>query len=116
LPQQDETMNDKVKTTRLEDGFVVMSDENITGRRLFASREVAIIHITVHPDGEIKPHAAAVNMEFFVIAGQGRFSVGDDEVLAEPGTLVESPANIPHGIVNAGKDPLVLLAVKNRPQ
>lgn len=109
-------MTDKVKITRLEDGFVVMSDENMTGRRLFASGEVAIIHMTVHPAGVVTPHAAAVNMEFFVISGHGRFSVGDDEVLAEPGTLVESPANIPHGIVNVGKDPLVLLAVKNRPQ
>jgi mannose-6-phosphate isomerase-like protein (cupin superfamily) len=109
-------MNDKVKTTRLEDGFVVMSDENMTGCKLFASSEVAIIHMTIHPGGAVTPHSAAVNMEFFVIAGQGRFSVGDDEVLAEPGTLVESPANVPHGIVNVGKEPLVLLAVKNRPQ
>ena len=109
-------MNNKVKTTRLEDGFVVMSDANMTGLRLFASSEVTIIHMTIHPGAEVKPHAADVNMEFFVIEGQGRFSVGDDAVLAEPGTLVESPANIPHGIVNAGEEPLVLLAIKNRPR
>jgi mannose-6-phosphate isomerase-like protein (cupin superfamily) len=102
-----------MKTTRLEDGFVVMSDRNMTGRRLYASAEATIIHMTINPGGAVEPHSAEVDMEFFVLSGEGRFLVGEDSVLAGPGTLVESPAGIPHGIANVGEEPLLLLAVKN---
>jgi mannose-6-phosphate isomerase-like protein (cupin superfamily) len=102
-----------MKATRLEEGFLVMSDESMTGRRLYSSATVTVIHMTVNIGREIAPHSADVDMEFFVIAGRGRFSVGDEELIAEKGTLVESPGKIPHGIANIGNESLELLAIKN---
>lgn len=102
-----------MRTTRIDEGAIVMSDERMTGRRLYASPAAAIIHMTVNPGQEVLPHSADVDMEFFVIAGRGRFSVGGESAAAEPGTLVESPAGIPHGIANVGEGPLELLAFKN---
>jgi mannose-6-phosphate isomerase-like protein (cupin superfamily) len=102
-----------MKMTRMEDGAVVMSDDRMTGRRLYASEAATVIYMTINPGKEILPHPADVDMEFFVIEGKGRFSVGDESALAEAGTLVESPAGLPHGISNAGERPLVILAIKN---
>jgi mannose-6-phosphate isomerase-like protein (cupin superfamily) len=102
-----------MRTTRLDEGFVVMSDGSMTGRRLYASSAIAVIHMTINPDREVAPHSAEVDMEFFVIAGTGRFSVGDEAIVAGSGTLVESPAGVPHGIANVGEGPLELLAIKN---
>ena len=102
-----------MKITKVEDGFVVMSDGNMTGRRLYESSGCAIIHMTVQPGREVAPHAAAVDMEFYVLEGRGRFMVGDESREAGPGSLVESPRNISHGIVNTGSGPLRLLAIKN---
>ena len=102
-----------MKVTSLDEAAIVMQDSRFTGRRLYASDGATIIHMTIHPGQEIAPHAADVDMEFFVIAGTGRFSVGGELADAESGTLVESPADIPHGIANAGPTPLELLAVKN---
>lgn len=101
-----------MKVTRVEDAFVVMSDANFTGRRLYSSPSAALIHMTVNPGRGIPPHAADADMAFFVIKGIGLFSLGAEEVVAEAGALVEGPAGVPHGIENIGEGPLVLFVVK----
>ncbi len=102
-----------MKTTRLDEAFVVMSDERMTGRRLYASPSAVIVHMTVHPGREVEPHSADVDLELFVISGKGRFSVGDESAQAGPGDLIECPADMPHGIVNMGEGPLELIVIKN---
>jgi len=102
-----------MKLTSIDQGFLVMSDENMEGRRLFASPDAAVIHITVQSGHAIEPHAASVDMEFFVLEGRGLFSVGGESAEAGPGVLVESPRDIPHGIKNPGPGPLRVLAIKN---
>ena len=102
-----------MKVTRIEEGAILMQDARMTGRRLYASDAATVIHMVVNPGQEIAPHAADVDMEFFVVSGRGRFTVGDEAAEAGPGALVESPAGIPHGIANPGTSPLELIAVKN---
>jgi mannose-6-phosphate isomerase-like protein (cupin superfamily) len=102
-----------MKVTSLNDAFIVMQDDRMTGRRLYASDGATIIHMIIHPGQAIAPHAADVDMEFYVISGSGRFSVGDESADAGSGMLVVSPAEIPHGITNTGSAPLELIAVKN---
>jgi mannose-6-phosphate isomerase-like protein (cupin superfamily) len=102
-----------MKITKIEEGFVVMSDEAFTGRRLYDSPQATLIHMTIRPGRAIEPHAASVDMEFFVLEGRGLFTVGEESADAGPGALVESPKDIPHGIRNLGLGDLRVLAVKN---
>ena len=46
---------------------------------------------------------------YFVLEGRGRFTVGEEEREAGPGTLVLAPAGVPHGVTNAGAERLSLL-------
>jgi len=46
---------------------------------------------------------------YLVLAGRGRFSVGDEEKEAGAGALVIAPSGIPHGVINAGGERLSLL-------
>jgi mannose-6-phosphate isomerase-like protein (cupin superfamily) len=46
---------------------------------------------------------------YFVLAGHGRFLVGDEEREAATGTLVIAPAGVPHGVTNTGAERLSLL-------
>ena len=48
---------------------------------------------------------------YFVLAGRGRFTVGDEEREADAGTLVLAPAGVPHGVTNTGAERLSLLVV-----
>ena len=46
---------------------------------------------------------------YFVVEGQGQFTVGDETGQAGPGITVWAPAGAPHGVVNQGDVRLVLL-------
>jgi quercetin dioxygenase-like cupin family protein len=46
---------------------------------------------------------------YFVLEGSGKFTVGDEERVAETGSLVVAPAGIPHGVTNNRSGRLSLL-------
>jgi quercetin dioxygenase-like cupin family protein len=46
---------------------------------------------------------------YFVLTGKARFTVGEEEREAGPGTVVVAPAGIPHGVTNTGSERLSLL-------
>jgi quercetin dioxygenase-like cupin family protein len=46
---------------------------------------------------------------YFVLEGSGTFTVGNEERLAEAGTVVAAPAGIQHGVTNSGNERLSLL-------
>jgi len=46
---------------------------------------------------------------YFVVEGQGEFTVGDETRTAGNGVAVWAPAGVPHGVTNRGSERLVLL-------
>lgn len=46
---------------------------------------------------------------YFVLSGNGRFTIGDEHQIAAAGTLVVAPAGVPHGVENQGNERLSLL-------
>ncbi|MCU1264294.1 MAG: hypothetical protein JWM21_612 [Acidobacteria bacterium] len=46
---------------------------------------------------------------YFVLEGSGRFTIGEIEREAGPGTLVIAPSRVPHGVANMGGERLSLL-------
>lgn len=57
---------------------------------------------------EIHAHAGADKF-YFVLEGQGRFTVGDEVCEVEAGGLIIAPAGIMHGVINTGVERLSLL-------
>jgi mannose-6-phosphate isomerase-like protein (cupin superfamily) len=48
---------------------------------------------------------------FFVSVGQGRFTLGEEQVDARPGDVFGVPAGVKHGLTNPGKDPVELVVL-----
>lgn len=64
--------------------------------------------------GQVQPvHAhAGADKFYFVLAGRGSFTVGDEQQIADAGTVVVAPAGMPHGVTNSGDERLsVLVAI-----
>ncbi len=61
--------------------------------------------------GQVQPvHAhAGADKFYFVVAGSGSFTVGDDQQTATAGTVVVAPAGVSHGVTNNGMERLSLL-------
>jgi quercetin dioxygenase-like cupin family protein len=64
----------------------------------------------LEPGQTQKVHAhSGADKFYFVLDGQGSFTVGDEEQLVEAGGLVVAPSGIPHGVTNNGSARLSLL-------
>ena len=46
---------------------------------------------------------------YMVVAGRGRFQVGDEEFDGQAGQVIWAPAGVPHGVTNNGDTLLTLL-------
>jgi mannose-6-phosphate isomerase-like protein (cupin superfamily) len=46
---------------------------------------------------------------YFILEGQGIFTIGEVQQEAEAGTLVVAPASVPHGVRNEGQNRLTIL-------
>lgn len=64
-------------------------------------------HAATHP-----PHVHAEDEFFFVLEGTARFYLDNDSVIAEKYTSFYCPANVKHGIANAGETELKYLVIK----
>jgi quercetin dioxygenase-like cupin family protein len=73
---------------------------------------VSLIDGTWQPGGFAPiPHVHQGEDEtFYTLAGRFEFRIGDDRVVADPGTLVFVPRGILHGFRVAGDEPARLLA------
>ncbi|MCE9544653.1 MAG: cupin domain-containing protein [Planctomycetia bacterium] len=65
-----------------------------------------------HPGAGVPPHMHTREDEtFYVAAGQVRFQVGEESILAVAGTTVFAPRNVPHAYTIVGEEEAVLLFV-----
>jgi quercetin dioxygenase-like cupin family protein len=59
-------------------------------------------HIHDHPDQD---------KFYFILQGEGRFTVGETTQVCGTGELILAPAGVPHGVLNHGAAPLTFLTV-----
>jgi quercetin dioxygenase-like cupin family protein len=89
----------------------VPSPQEGVGKATLFRGEKLMLGLNALPAGaEQRVHTHVGQDKFYhVLEGAGRFTVGGDEQLAGPGTVVWAPAGVPHGVRNPGQAPLVLL-------
>jgi quercetin dioxygenase-like cupin family protein len=102
-----------MKKTAIDEGRIIKDDSGVLARVVYSAPEAMIVHIAVGPGGFVAPHVTPVDMEFFVIEGEGTFILGEESTEAGAGTLIPSPRGVPHGMRNAGPGILRVLAVKS---
>jgi mannose-6-phosphate isomerase-like protein (cupin superfamily) len=83
----------------------ILEDGSTTGHRLAVAEGTLAPHTPGPPQ-----HRHALHDEgFYVVSGIVRFTIGDREHDARPGTLVMVPPGAPHTFANPGDEPAVLL-------
>ncbi len=101
-----------MKAFRVADSPVAMDAGGVVGKKVYARKELALIHMELSPGSVVAPHATPFDAQFFVLEGSGEILIGDETVKVEADTLVESPKGIPHGIRNTGSARMRLLVLK----
>jgi quercetin dioxygenase-like cupin family protein len=81
-------------------------------RQLYNHDNAQAMHITLQPGQSLKPHITPVDVFFYVLEGTPDIQVGDEIITVEKDSLVESPKDIVHCILNKSDSLARILVVK----
>ena len=97
--------------------FEGVNPEKFFKATLWQGEHVMIGLNCLEPDQTQSVHAHTGADKFYVVLnGSGTFTVGNEEKIAGPGTVVVASAGVPHGVVNSGGERLsVLIAIAPGP-
>lgn len=85
----------------------ILEAGDTTGHRM----AIAESRLPPHSSGPPQHRHAQHEEGFYIVSGTVRFTIGDRDHDAVPGTLVMVPAGAPHTFANPGDEPAVLLTV-----
>ena len=81
-------------------------------RQLYNDESAQVMHLTLQPGETLKPHITPVDVVFYVLEGSPTVLVGDESIVFEKDTLIESPAGIVHCLSNDSKVQARVLVTK----
>lgn len=84
----------------------------VSARPLHDTEHVQVTLVTLEPGESLKRHVTPVDVFFYVIEGEGVVEIGDESETVREDMLVESPARIPHRLLNEGERVFRFLVVK----
>ena len=84
----------------------------VLAKKLHDTEHVDVIRIELEPGQTLKPHATPVDVFFYVLEGDPTVQIGDERERVAEGSLVYSPADIPHLVANEGDTRVCFLVVK----
>ena len=77
---------------------------------LFESKRLLLGLNCLEPGQSDRAHTHGEQDKFyFVLEGEGEFTIGDETLSAGAGHTVIAPAGVPHGVANNGSSRLVIL-------
>jgi mannose-6-phosphate isomerase-like protein (cupin superfamily) len=85
---------------------------NVSVKKLMDTEHAQVLLMELKPGEGLKSHITPVDVFFYILDGSGIVEIGEESEKVEKDTLVESPAGIPHRLVNDGKGPFKFLVVK----
>ncbi len=84
----------------------------VDARSISDTKNAQVSHITLKPGQALKKHITPVDVIFYILEGSVTVEIGDERAVADQDTLVESPAKIPHRLINEGSGIGRILVIK----
>lgn len=84
----------------------------VSARAVHANEHAQVTLLTLQPGEALKLHATPVDVFFFALEGRGIVEIGGERAEVGPNTLIDSPARIPHRLLNEGEGVFRCLVVK----
>ncbi len=85
---------------------------NVSIRMLYNTEHAQASHIELKPGESIRKHTTPTDVFFYILEGKGVVEIGDEQQEVSKDMLIDSPANIPHRLLNPGDGIFRVLVVK----
>lgn len=84
----------------------------VSARGLHDLENVQVSMVTLQPGEALKRHITPVDVFFYILEGEGLVEIGDETERVSTDMLVDSPARIPHRLLNESDQVFRFLVVK----
>jgi quercetin dioxygenase-like cupin family protein len=84
----------------------------VSAKPIYDSPNAMAVHITLNPGESLKRHATSTDVFFYILEGNGLVEIGDESQAVSRDLLIESPARVPHRLVNNSLSVFRVLVVK----
>lgn len=84
----------------------------VSARGLHSNEHVQAVMVTLQPGEALELHVTPVDVFFYVLEGSGIVEIGGERQTVSRDMLIESPARIPHRLLNKGNETFRFLVVK----
>jgi quercetin dioxygenase-like cupin family protein len=84
----------------------------VSAKPIYDSPHAMVVHITLQPGQALRRHATPVDVFFYVLEWSGIVEIGEEKEKVSRDMIIESPARIPHRLVNDGAQTFRVLVVK----
>ena len=101
-----------MKVVEMESSPEKPNPHNVSVRTLYDTEHAQAVHIELKPGESLKKHTTPVDVFFYVLEGKGVVEIGGEKQEVGKDTLIESPAKIPHRLLNPGDGIFRVLVVK----
>lgn len=85
---------------------------HVDARKVYDSPHAMAVVITLQPGEALKKHMTPVDVFFYVLEGSGVVEIGDEKERVGKDMLIESPARIPHLLMNESAAAFRVLVIK----
>jgi len=85
---------------------------NVSVRVLYDKEHAQTMHIELKPGESLKKHITPVDVFFYILKGNGIVEIEDESKEVSQDMLIESPARVPHRLINNGEEIFRFLVVK----
>jgi mannose-6-phosphate isomerase-like protein (cupin superfamily) len=101
-----------MKTTDARSAQADPNPHKVHASRIYDTEHAQVVHILLKPGENLKKHITPADVFFYVLEGEGVVEIGDERETVGPDTLVESPAKVPHRLLNESGNDFRFLVVK----
>lgn len=98
--------------TKYQNQPVKENPHKIDVREMYNKESAQANIMALKPGETLKPHKTPVDVFFFIVEGTPTVHIGDESVVCEVDSLIESPAGIVHYISNSSDGLARVLVVK----
>ena len=102
----------KVRIVKAWEAPHTPNPHGVSARGLHSTEHAQVVLVTLEANEALKRHITPVDVFFYVLEGHGIVEIGQEREAVSADMLIESPARIPHRLVNEGNEVFRVLVVK----
>jgi len=101
-----------MKIVKVSEQTINETPHKVDVRKLYDTEKAQAIHIALKPGEALLKHITPVDVFFYVLEEKGVVEIGNEREEVFQDSLIESPAKVPHRLINQSDKIFRFLVVK----